>query len=358
MRSYAPKNTNPAGTKSQSRADTTAVTAPSKEFSLEDLGLVHLFTHATCFSLAGSHLQQQYAWQILAPQEALSQPHLVHGILSIAALHRVYLENDTDSRSLDTAVHHYGIALSKSREALAQLSEQNSSSLFALSQLIAIIALGLPISPASRPMADPVEEIIQIATLMRGSREIVATHSTTIRKGPMAAMIRQGFSTNPAILPPELETALDGLEADLYREGEQVEEDDGHAPYRETITALKSCFRNAGFSVSAPNGTPVEDQIIALSWLSLMHPDFVQLLSRRRPVALVLLAHYAIAVRTLDAMWWCQGWGGMLVNHVYDALLGDDDDDDGNGRWRAKMEWPMRQIRVEPSGIGVSDTFV
>ena len=64
--------------------------------------------------------------------------------------------------------------------------------------------------------------------------------------------------------------------------------EDGLSAHHETIQGLKACFRNAGFSVDAPNGIPMEDPIIALSWLGVMHPDFLQLLSHRRPVALVL----------------------------------------------------------------------
>ena len=83
----------------------------------------------------------------------------------------------------------------------------------------------------------------------------------------------------------------------------------------------------------------MEDPIIALSWLGVMHPDFLQLLSHRRPVALVLLSYYAVALHTLDAMWWCQGWSLMLVKDVYDSL---------DETWRPKMEWPMRQLSLKP----------
>ena len=345
IRPYGSQNGGPPGADSQSTANATpATTRPSKEFTFDDLGLMHLFATTTCFSLAASDPKQQHAWQIAVPQEAQTQPYLMYGLLSLAALHRIHLENNTDSHALDSALDHYSLALSKSREALAHLSELNSSNLFALSLLIGYFALGLPISPASPPLSDAIGLITQVASVMRGALTIVLTQRESIENGPMSAMLRKGFSKNPAILPEELETSLDQLEADLYLT-ENAE--DGLSAYRETFQGLKACFRNAGFSVDAPNGIPMEDQIIALSWLGVMHPDFVQLLSHRRPVALVLLSYYAIALHTLDAMWWCQGWSLMLVKDVYRSL---------DGSWRSRMEWPMRQINFKPDGIAAPVT--
>ena len=297
---------------------------------------MHLFATTTCFSLAASDPKQQHAWQIAVPQEAQTQPYLMYGLLSLAALHRIHLENNTDSHALDSALDHYSLALSKSREALAHLSELNSSNLFALSLLIGYFALGLPISPASPPLSDAIGQITQVATLMRGALTIVLTQSISIENSPMSAMLRPGFSKNPTILPEDLEISLNQLEADMCL-AENVE--DGLSAHHETIQGLKACFRNAGFSVDAPNGIPMEDPIIALSWLGVMHPDFLQLLSHRRPVALVLLSYYAVALHTLDAMWWCQGWSLMLVKDVYDSL---------DETWRPKMEWPMRQLSLKP----------
>ena len=339
MRFHGSHNGDPAGAESQSSADATpTATSPSQEFTFDDLGLMHLFTTATCFSIAASDPKQRHAWQILVPQEAQTQPYLMHGLISLAALHRIQLENNTESRCLDKAVNHYNLALSKSKMALAHLSERNSSSLFALSLLVGVFALGLPISPASPPLRDAIGQITQVATLMRGALTIVLTQSKSIQNGPMSAMLLPGFSKNPAILPEELKISLNQLEADLYST-ETLE--DGLSAYHETIQGLKACFRNAGFSTDAPNGIPMEHQIIALSWLGLMHPDFLQLLSHRRSVALVLLSYYAVALHTLDAIWWCQGWSFMLVKDVYDSV---------DGIWRAKMEWPMRQINFKSDG--------
>ena len=271
----------------------------------------------------------------------------MHALLSLAALHQVHLEASTQTRTiLDRAVNHNNLALSKSKEALAQLSEHNSSNLFALSLMVGFFALALPISPASIPFQDAIGQIIQVATLMRGVLTITLTQSRSIINGPMSAMLRNNFSQNPAILPEELELSLNELET-VMCSTETIE--DGPSVFRETIQSLKACFRNAGFSTATPNGIAIEDQIVALSWLGMMHSDFVPLLSHRRPVALVVLSYYAVALHTLDAIWWCQGWGLSLVNDVYNSL---------DTTWRARMKWPMEKIKLNPEDLGVTGLAV
>ena len=293
---------------------------------------MHLFTTATCFTIADQDSRLRQTWQIVVPKLASSHPYLMHSLLSLAVLHQIILTGNTERAALDPATTHHNLALSKSKPALENLSEHNSSALFALSATIAVFALAASVSPAAPPLQDSIDQIAQVAILMRGSGTIVQTGYVWIENGPLVSLLRHGFLKDKRPLPDDLAILLDQLETEILST-EPL--DDMKVAYQETIEALKACFRNTGFTVNQSDETPVEDRGIALSWLGMMHSDFIPMLSHRQPMALILLAYYAVPLHTLNEVWWCRGWGLALVRDIYESL---------DSTWRGKMDWPRRQI--------------
>lgn len=307
---------------------------PQETFSLEDLGLMHLFTTSTYLTMADCNPNLARTWQVAVPSEAVLRPYLMHGLLSLAALHQITLDKDASSHKLGLAVRHHNLALAKSKPILENITEQTSSSLFALSATIAVFALALPISPASPPLSDPVDPIVQVAILMRGSKTIVQTGWDWIKNSPLAPLLRPGFLNDATSLPQDLEESLSSLEALIVSDEEHRPH---QTPYCETLEGLRQSFRNAGFSSHADGKVPVVDRAVVLSWLAMMHSDFIPLLSQRLPITLVMLAHYAVALHTLESVWWCQGWGRILIAYVEDLL---------DESWQESIAWPKQQIDI------------
>ncbi|KAG8531302.1 uncharacterized protein KY384_002930 [Bacidia gigantensis] len=161
-------------------------------FQVEDLQLIHHYTTSTYLTIAGPEPFVQEAWQIHVPREAYQHPYLMHSILGLAALHLHHTEGHQSWH--ESATRHYNLALSSSKHALSNVNEGNCRSLFAFSGIIVILALDLPLGPPGHKMiSNPVSELVQISTLVRGSKHIVDSSSQSLRTGTLAALIPDGF---------------------------------------------------------------------------------------------------------------------------------------------------------------------
>lgn len=60
-----------------------------------------------------------------------------------------------------------------------------------------------------------------------------------------------------------------------------------------------------------------------IGWPVFTEGGFVQLLARKDPMALIILAYYGAALHTLSGFWWLQGLGARLVQAV-SKVLGPD----------------------------------
>ena len=77
---------------------------------------------------------------------------------------------------------------------------------------------------------------------------------------------------------------------------------------------------------------------VVLSWPAMIESDFVTLLQKRDQFALVILAHYAAVLHTLGSLWWCRGWGFMLLKDVIFHL---------EDNKRTEIQWPIQQIGLQ-----------
>jgi hypothetical protein len=86
-------------------------------------------------------------------------------------------------------------------------------------------------------------------------------------------------------------------------------------------------------SVYAPNS----NRGIVLSWPYMIDLDYEKLLAGREPIALIILAHYAVMLDTFKEYWWLRGWGKQLILHAERYIRNDE-------RWKGLIEWPLDMI--------------
>lgn len=71
------------------------------------------------------------------------------------------------------------------------------------------------------------------------------------------------------------------------------------------------------------------------AWVITAGKDFTEMLSQQHPIALVMLAYYAVLLSLRPNTWWLQGWPDMIMEGVDNILEGDHDD---------LLEWPKQMI--------------
>ncbi|KIH91171.1 hypothetical protein SPBR_01606 [Sporothrix brasiliensis 5110] len=75
-------------------------------------------------------------------------------------------------------------------------------------------------------------------------------------------------------------------------------------------------------------------------WLYCMDDDFLDLIMRRRPLALVVFAHFVVLLRVLSSCWWMQGWTTHLMQEIWGLL------DEDHRLW---ICWPIEELGWRPS---------
>jgi hypothetical protein len=87
-------------------------------------------------------------WRLRVPEEALSHPFLMHGILALSAVHIARTRDDHRRPTyLNTAVAHQNQALTSFRGLLNDINDSNTKAMFALSSVVVVYAFGFPHSP-------------------------------------------------------------------------------------------------------------------------------------------------------------------------------------------------------------------
>ncbi|CZR68316.1 uncharacterized protein PAC_18215 [Phialocephala subalpina] len=291
--------------------------------SWEDLELLHHFSTVTYTTLAYREDLHQM-WRIQIPKMAMKQKFLMHSLFSIASLHIAFSHPENASSYVDRAIRHNNIALREYSSKLHSITPENSPSLFACSILLIIVALRLPVSGPHQGPIGTIEEIAGIFVLTRGVRLVLAEMWDWVRESEIAPLFVGRELDDNIILPKDVADAVELLE-----ECNQQSADTGSdkEAYALAIQGLKASFMHLR-SKERDNG-------LVLSWPVDVSQDYTKLLSLRRPMALVILAYFAVTLEEVRESWWAEGWGTQLIQEVSQVL---------SAEWKCLMVWPMDKI--------------
>lgn len=101
--------------------------------------------------------------------------------------------------------------------------------------------------------------------------------------------------------------------------------------------ALCELYRIFALTNTNHNNT---EHIATLSWFSLVPEEYVRMVGVGVPEAMLVLATYAVVLKKLEYMWWCQGAAEGLLTVVVKALRGDGADE----RWLKYLRWPIEEV--------------
>ncbi|KAH7187496.1 hypothetical protein BKA60DRAFT_587431 [Fusarium oxysporum] len=289
----------------------------------KDLELLHHFSTVTYTTLAYRQDLLQM-WQIQIPKMAMKQKFLMHILFSVTSLHIASSRPENASSYIDRAIRHNNIALREYRSRLHSITSENSPSLFACSILLIIAALRLSASGPHQEPVGAIEEIAGIFVLTQGVRLVLSEMRNWIRESEIAPLFVGRELDDNIILPKDFADAVE-----LLGECNQQSPDPGpdKEAYTLAIQGLKRCFMHLR-SKERDNG-------IVLSWPVDVSQDYIKLLSLRRPMALVILAYFAVTLEEVKETWWADGWGTRLIQEVSQVL---------SVEWKGLMAWPMDKI--------------
>ncbi|KAG5655138.1 hypothetical protein KAF25_001911, partial [Fusarium avenaceum] len=294
------------------------ILAPRASFSevetlpWEDLELLHHFSTVTYSTLANRQDLLQM-WQIRIPKMAMKQRFLMHILFSVTSLHIASSRPEDASAYIDRAIRHNNIALREYRSKLHSITPENSPSIFACSTLLIIAALRLSASGPHREPVGAIEEIAGIFVLTQGVRLVLSEMRDWIRQSEIAPLFLGRELDGNIILPKDVADALGLLEKCNQQSADSGSDKQAYAL---AIQGLKACFMHLQ-SKERDNG-------VVLNWAVDVEQDYIRLLGLRRPMALVILAYFAVTLEEVRETWWANGSEFLAfidrLNHVFVSL--------------------------------------
>ena len=191
---------------------------------------------------------------------------------------------------------------------------------------------------------DALHHLLEVMGLFRGIPALLSNSLAWVRAGPMGPFLRApGAAGDPGIyVPAPVETALRILEARnealtadaAYDEdldsgsGTQADEHCTREHYATVIAALRPAFSHVMRG---------QDKMLMLAWLVMVPAKFIDALRQREPLALAVVAHFAVALHAMRDNWFVNGLGKRVVEAV-DQVLGEE--------WDGIMTWAKGEVGV------------
>lgn len=294
---------------------------------------MHHYTRSTYATLADTDSAVP-VWRDAFPTEAASHPFLMHGLLSLAAVHMAMDDLTKHKTYVDRAMQHYTLALALYRPELINVTKHNCNALFGFSCIAAIMSFA--VSMASQHTGTALlQDIHDTFQLLKGIHAVVEAARPELEVGPLADLLRQ-FVPRETELPPEVQKTLHVLTERVHTCGESEER---KAAYIHSIETLRAVYKNAVFKP--------DDRTLCLVWPIAVQRPYIDALAERQPMALVILAHYAIFLYDLRRFWWAGDRGPRIVEAVTGLLSPD---------WFDTLQWPSKTIsKEEPCQWGYDD---
>lgn len=351
----------PTGTVESSRSMQTYLPAPPSNSScLLPVGLYAYSPHSTARAgLQQSDLQLMHhwstvtslgflqrpmfrnIWQIDIPKEAISHDFLMHGLLAFSALHVARLDPSNHQRFEMLGLVHEQLALKAFSPLLHNITPDNCHALFAFGALLGMLRIALP---QKLLFGSEVDRLVEFLDLMRGAvTNIVETAYVWFPPRGLGLLLSVSDPILELAQTPETSPMADfiaGVLASIksLRNRNKLISIDEHvqALYAESIDQLEIAFQRTVMSSS--------DRNLVFLWGVIVKARYIDLLRVKRPMALIILAHYGVILHTINDQWWGEAWGSQLVVAIHELL------DEG---WRATIQWPMEMVQRDPTSIKV-----
>lgn len=302
----------------------------SSDLGIHELELIHHYQNWVCPTLPGQPPAHE-TWQSAIPKEATSHSGLMHGLLAVAALHRSHLDSSGHARYRAAAMKHQNLSLPYLRFLINNASADNCNALFALSAFVAVFVLALPQSPIAPTKFDPFKEMITLTELVKGVSTVTEVTRTWLLQGPLRPLLLPELWEIRVVISENVTTNLDYL---VQYNQTLIQSNYKRAIYDTAIRRLRKTFEMLTLKPTV--------QGVGLFWVAVMQREYVDLLKAGEPMALVILAHFGVALFSSKESWWTGNWGFQLVKAVHDML---------DEHWRCWIQWPLMNVGLCTDGF-------
>ncbi|KAH7131283.1 C6 zinc finger protein [Dactylonectria macrodidyma] len=316
------------------------LTSPLFTSVIDYLDLMHCWTVHTAASFGTGDV-----WRNQVPPLSFQHPCLCHSILAMAAQHSSRLKPLESERYVVLAEHHYELAVREATLQLGHLSLDNAQAMYGTMVMVSFYYFARTPSPGDLLVFSD-GRTVHWMPLLQGVKYVLQTlgHS---------AIFHGIFSIEPEQDESECsqDTTSLGSPSPTWLEpltelAQMIEQSDHpFSPcYAQAASDLMHCYQATYGTSNNPlsyNDGKFPD---IMGWLYRMDDQFILHLQEKMPVPLILLAYFAVLLKSLESYWFMEGWAKHLLHEVNGIL------DPQYTKW---LDWPASQIMGPDANSGM-----
>ena len=268
-------------------------------------------------------------WKGPVVKEALRYPFLMHGLLSLSALHLALNGPPEDVSYRELAIRQER-AMELYRPILNEITKDNCHALFLFSCFVPITAFAFPRLPGQVKSPETImNELIDIVVFIKGTCLVLDQAFDWICQGPVAGLLRIDLlQTNIKALTEEQEQICKLLRV---RNQQSTDPPSVKSINTAAIAALAHSFTLHWDKTALP-----------FIWPHIISEEFHSLLRLRNPMALTILAHYGVQMSACDEKWWSRGWGRQAVWSITQII---------DEEYLPAIAWPMEKLGLRTETV-------
>lgn len=274
-----------------------------------DMKLLWFYTTKTYTSFstkegkAGSVIEKILKVKVV--EHAFHTPFLMDCVLGLAALQMDHFHMDGVSRP--RAIAYRASTFEGYRHAIEQAKPESFPALLACSLLLCGLSSQVFRDPDAKPLY-----IVDWMIVWRGIGLIVDLITP-------AALVESGMSRLFFRPPVDLDAAALHIPNNLLFMVTSIKESDPEYPhvqdYYDTLKYLGALYQELEMGFSATLDLRI------VTFFTFLPKEFIELARRKRPRALVIIAHYLTFARiAANNVWWMQGIGDNDIRHIFNLL--------------------------------------
>lgn len=156
-----------------------------------DAELMHHYCTVTADTLAMRE-DTRHVWRVVKPQQGYNCSFVMHGILSIAALHKAMLVPSRRKLYLNVSVYHYLSGSQEFRAALPDTTMENWENwrpVLCFASIIVLYCLCLPARSENQRLEAPITSALELFAVVRGIRATIHPFTALITASEYAPMV-------------------------------------------------------------------------------------------------------------------------------------------------------------------------
>ncbi|KAF4466479.1 Sterol regulatory element-binding ECM22 [Fusarium albosuccineum] len=302
----------------------------------QEMELLHHYTTITAGTISLRH-DMAHTWRVTIPQQGYRKRFVTHGVLAMGAAHKAVLEPGRSKTYLQMCDYHATLGSEQFRSELEDVRPDNWMALFSFASLVTLYAFTLPSRLGAQTLPNPLANIIEMVTLLRGIETALSPLLTRISKSEFAPLIYGARLATPdelstrgthdfdsTYLPADTLAALKNLGDFLNSQLPHS----CHDAYQRAVVSMEDMAKLialAGYDAEAG---------IVLGWLFGLPETLLPDIDAQKSHALILMSYFAVFIKSLESkFWYSRRWARQVFDHV-ESEIGEE------GAFQDVLSWP------------------